>query len=106
MKYEYDIEMYLKKISNSNSYFRTFLNRSSLAVGVLSLNPSEEDTQEPHDSDEIYYILSGNGFLRINKTDYSIKPGKAFFVPKNTDHYFFGNTIKLSVLYFFGASNS
>ena len=88
MKYEYDTERYLKQISNSNSYFNTFLNKSTLAAGILSLAPDETDIQQPHDSDEMYYILNGNGFLRINKTDYTIKPGKAFFVPKNMDHYF------------------
>ena len=102
MKYEYDIETYLKQISNSNSYFNTFLNRDSLAAGILSLEPGGDDTQEPHDSDEMYYVLKGNGFLRINKNDYSVKPGKAFFVPKNIKHHFFGNTKKLTVLYFFG----
>ena len=53
MKYEYDTETYLKQISNSNSYFNTFLNRDSLAAGVLSLKPGEDDTQEPHNSDEM-----------------------------------------------------
>ena len=101
MKYEYDIQTYLKQISNSNSYFNTFLNRDSLAAGILSLEPGEYDTQEPHDSDEMYYVLDGNGFLRINKTDYSIKSGKVFFVPKNVEHYFFGNTKKTYGLVFF-----
>ena len=73
-----------------------------MAAGILSLEPGEEDTQEPHESDEMYYVLKGNGFLRINKNDYSVKPGKAFFVPKNIEHHFFGNTKKLTVLYFFG----
>ena len=104
MKYEYDTETYLKQISNSNSYFNTFLSKDSLAVGILSLEPGDDDTQEPHDSDEIYYVLHGNGFLRINRIDYEIKPGKVFFVPKNVKHCFFGNTKKLTVLYFFGAS--
>ena len=54
-----------------------------MAAGILSLEPGEEDTQEPHESDEIYYIIKGNGSLHINKNDYSVKPGKAFFVPKN-----------------------
>jgi len=34
-------------------------------VGVLFLRPGEKDTQEPHESDEIYYIIAGDGFLRI-----------------------------------------
>ena len=104
MKYEYDTDSYLKQISNSNSYFHTFLDKESLAAGILSLEPGEEDTQEPHESDEMYYVLKGIGFLRINKRDYTVKPGKAFFVTKNTQHYFFGNTKKLTVLYFFGGS--
>ena len=104
MKYEYDTDSYLKQISNSNSYFHTFLDKESLAAGILSLEPGEDDTQEPHESDEMYYVLKGNGFLRINKRDYTVKPGKAFFVTKNTQHYFFGNTKKLTVLYFFGCS--
>jgi len=106
MKYEYDTETYLKQISSSSSYFNTFLDKDSLAAGILSLEPGEEDTQEPHKSDEMYYILKGDGSLRINKNDYYVKPGKAFFVPKNVDHYFFGNTKKLIVLYFFGGPDS
>tara|TARA_B110001454_G_C12525499_1_gene352907 strand:- start:25 stop:309 length:285 start_codon:yes stop_codon:yes gene_type:complete len=88
MKYEYDTEVYLKQISGSSSYFNTFLDKDSLVAGILSLEPGEEDTQEPHESDEMYYILKGDGSLRINKNDYSVKPGKAFFVPKNVGHYF------------------
>ena len=67
MKLEYDLDTYLEKIKNSSSYFHTFINKDSLAAGVLVLKPGEEDTQTPHDSDEVYYILSGNGFLRIKE---------------------------------------
>ncbi len=84
----------------------TFIDKKTLAAGVLLLKPSEEDTQEPHDSDEMYYILEGDGFLKIRNKDYSLKKGKAFFVPKHTEHYFFGNKKKLSVLYFFGGPDN
>ena len=77
-----------------------------MAVGVLFLKPGENDIQEPHDSDEIYYILDGNGFLEINSESYSIKKGQAYFVAKDTQHHFYGNTKNLSVLYFFGSSGS
>ena len=106
MKYEYDTDSYLKQISNSNSYFHTFLDKESLAAGILSLEPGEEDTQEPHESDEMYYILEGDGFLKIKNKKYKLKKGKAFFVPKDTEHYFFGNKTKLKVLYFFGGPDS
>ena len=97
---------YLNKLKRTNSYFHTFLNRESLAVGVLFLKPGENDTQEPHDSDEIYYILDGNGFLEINDESYRIKKGQVYFVAKDLQHHFYGNTKNLSVLYFFGGSDS
>ena len=65
MKFEYNTLDYIHKIDDGNSYFHTFLNGDTLAAGVLILKPGEEDTQLPHDSDEMYYILEGDGFLKI-----------------------------------------
>ncbi|MGY5147380.1 MAG: cupin domain-containing protein [Candidatus Nitrosopumilus sp. bin_7KS] len=106
MKLEYDLDAYLEKIKNNDSYFHTFINKDSLAAGVLVLKPGEEDTQTPHDSDEVYYILSGNGFLKIKDKDYTISKDKLFFVAKNVAHCFHGNTKELKVLYFFGGPDS
>jgi len=78
----------------------------TLAAGVLVLQPGEEDTQTPHDSDEVYYVVKGDGFLKINKKDYPISDGKMYFVQKDVEHYFFGNIKELIVLYFFGGSDS
>ena len=106
MKIQFNTNEYFKKLKNSESYFQTFINKESLAVGIIFLKPGQKDTQEPHESDEVYYILDGNGFLRINKKSYPIKKGQIYFVGKNTAHNFYGNTKNLSVLYFFGSSDS
>ena len=106
MKLEYDLDTYLEKIKNSNSFFQTFINKDSLAAGVLVLKPGEEDTQTPHDSDEVYYVLSGNGFLKIKDKDYKVTKDKLFFVAKDVEHCFHGNTKELKVLYFFGGPDS
>ena len=106
MKFEYDTTDYINKINKGNSYFDTFLNKESLAAGILILKPGEEDTQTPHESDEIYYVIRGDGYLKINKNDYPVSEGKVFFVAKNVKHYFFGNTKDLEVLYFFGGPDS
>ena len=106
MKLEFDLTTYLKKIKNGNSYFQTFINKSSLATGVLVLQPGEEDTQEPHESDEVYYVISGDGFLKIKDKDYKVSKDKLFFVAKNVEHYFHGNKKELKVLYFFGGPDT
>jgi mannose-6-phosphate isomerase-like protein (cupin superfamily) len=106
LKLEYDLTTYLDKIKNSNSYFHTFINKESLAAGILVLKPGEEDTQTPHDSDEVYYVLSGNGYLKIKDKDYKVSKDKLFFVAKDVEHFFHGNTKELKVLYFFGGPDS
>ena len=77
MKIQFNTNEYFKKLKNSESYFQTFINKESLAAGIIFLKPGQKDTQEPHESDEVYYILDGNGFLRINKKSYPIKKGRS-----------------------------
>ncbi|MDH3619108.1 MAG: cupin domain-containing protein, partial [Nitrosopumilus sp.] len=68
--------------------------------------PGEEDTQEPHESDEVYFVIKGDGFLKIENKDYPVKSNKMYFVAKNIDHFFYGNKKELVVLYFFGGPDS
>ena len=106
MNLVFDVNKYIEKIKQSDNYFHTFINKENLATGVLVLQPGEEDTQEPHESDEMYYVISGDGFLKIKDKDYKVSKDKLFFVAKDVEHYFHGNTKELKVLYFFGGPDS
>ncbi len=106
MKLDFDIAEYIDKVRKDPNFFHTFINRQSLAVGVLVLRPGEDDTQEPHESDEVYFIIKGDGFLRIKNKDYPIKENKMYFVAKDITHHFHGNKKELIVLYFFGGPDS
>ena len=106
MKLDFDLSTYVGKIKKSSSYFYTFINKNTLAAGVLVLQPDEKDTQEPHDSDEIYYVIEGDGFLKIKNKNYAVSKDKIFFVEKNVEHHFHGNKTELKILYFFGGSDS
>src|SRR5574339_637018 len=106
LKIEFDINEYIKNISKSNSYYHTFINSENLAAGILRLAPGQEDDQTQHDSDEIYYVVRGDGFLSIAGRDYPVSEAKAYFVGKNIEHKFHGNKSELVVLYFFGGPDS
>ena len=106
MKLDFDVSNSIKKIKKSDMYFHTFINKSSLAAGVLVLKPGEEDTQVPHDTDEVYYVISGDGFLKIKNKDYKVSKDKVFFVAKDVEHHFHGNKKELRVLYFFGGPDT
>jgi mannose-6-phosphate isomerase-like protein (cupin superfamily) len=103
----YDTTSIISKIESNNkknneSYFLDILNTNSLDAGILVLKPGQKDIQQPHSSDEIYYIIEGNGFIEIDKEIYPLQKGTCIFVPSNTSHRFFGNTIRLVTIYIFG----
>ena len=106
MKLEFNLQDTLEKIKKGNSYFHTFINKDSLATGILILKPGEEDTQEPHENDEVYFVISGNGYLKIKNKNYKVSKDKLFFVAKGTSHFFHSNTEDLKVLYFFGGPDN
>ena len=105
LKLEFNLKDTLDKIKKDNSYFHTFINKDSLAAGILFLKPGEEDTQEPHENDEVYFVISGNGYLKIKNKNYKVSKDKLFFVGKGVSLYFHSNTKDLKVLYFFGGSD-
>lgn len=102
MKLDFNVAKYIEKVKNKKNYFYTFINKDTLAAGVLVLEPGEVDTQEPHECDEVYFVLDGDGFLKIKDKDYQVSKNKLYFVAKKTEHYFYGNSKELVALYFFG----
>ena len=46
------------------------------------------DSQTPHAQDELYFIHSGSGTLRIGDEAHDLHPGTAFFVAAGVDHRF------------------
>ncbi|MDI1495854.1 MAG: cupin [Cenarchaeum symbiont of Oopsacas minuta] len=104
MKVEFDVHADATKILKSGKLFHTFFSKDTLECGILCLKKGQKDTQEPHDADEVYYVISGDGYVNIRQKTYAVSPGKAFFVPAGASHNFSKNTRDLVVLYFFGAS--
>ncbi len=106
LKIVFDTNEYVKKIAKSDTYFHTFINNDNLAVGILRLEPGKEDTQEPHETDEVYYVVKGDGFLTINEKNYPVSEGLSYYVARKVPHRFHGNTKELVVMYFFGGPDT
>lgn len=82
-------------------YFIDFMQNESFEVGILRLLPGQKDIQDTHSSDEFYFVVAGNGKIRVSHTDHAINKGSCIFVPANTNHYFHSNEDELIVLYVF-----
>ena len=69
-------------------------------LGVYVLVAPEADRQQPHDDDEIYVVLQGQGILDVEGQAVPVKEGDAVFVEAGADHRFSAYE-QLSVLVIF-----
>ena len=71
-----------------------------LELGVYVLVAPEPDRQQPHEEDEVYIVLEGNGLLEIEGESLPVAEGSAVFVEAGAEHRFSAYE-QLSVLVIF-----
>jgi mannose-6-phosphate isomerase-like protein (cupin superfamily) len=77
-----------------------FFASEKLSVG-LSIWPSgTTDRQRPHAEDEVYYVISGRGTIRVADEDRPVQPGSLVFVAAQVEHRFHTIEEDLRVLVF------
>lgn len=86
----FDLDKIISNIPEDN-YWVDFIKTKHLEAGILRLLPGEKDTQTPHESDELYFVIEGKGFLKMGSKDMPVKKGSIAFVPANLPHHFYGN---------------
>jgi len=74
-----------------------------LELGVYVLVAPEPDRQQPHEDDEVYVVLEGEGTLEVEGDSVELREGHAVFVPAGAEHRFVGYE-HLSVLVVFERS--
>ena len=76
------------------------LNRGTLEVGLYA--PEGVDPQQPHDQDECYVILEGDGRFEMGDETVPFQPGDFFFVPAGVPHRFleFDDSFKAWVIFY------
>ena len=103
MERSYELGKILSGLEDwKEDYYVDFLNTKSFEAGIIRLRKDQEDTQSTHSVDEIYYVIEGEGLIRIGEEDYEVHKGIVVFVPANTKHRFHRNIGDLIVLYVFG----
>lgn len=97
----FELQDLVSRLEKEGGYFLDFLKIRDLEAGIIVLHPGEEDTQEPHPADELYYIIEGSGLMELGESKRSVKKGSIIFVPAKMHHRFYGNKEDLVILYMF-----
>ncbi len=88
------------RLARSQQYHE-FLRRDSMSAGLYVLRAREQDPQTPHDQDELYYVVSGRGTIRVGEDDRDVGAGSIVFVEAGVEHRFHTITANLTVLVVF-----
>ncbi len=86
--------------------YREFLRVPALSAGVYVLGAGDTDPQRPHREDEIYYVTSGRGMIRVGTEDQPVEPGSIVYVPPRVEHRFHSITEELRLLVVFAPAET
>ena len=95
-----------EKLRASHASYREFLRVPSMSCGLYSLPMGADDPQVPHTEDELYYVASGEGRIRMGLEDQPVRPGAIVFVPKGVEHKFHSITADLVLLVVFSPART
>jgi mannose-6-phosphate isomerase-like protein (cupin superfamily) len=102
----HDLKELLDVHSENGRLYHEFIKVPALSVGLYCLPAGGEDPQQPHNEDEVYYIISGRGKIHVAGENRMVIPGTTVFVGANVVHYFHTITEDLTILVFFAPAES
>jgi mannose-6-phosphate isomerase-like protein (cupin superfamily) len=85
----------------SGRLYLEFLKVPAISAGLYTLRAGQDDPQQPHTEDEIYYVVSGKASFVGGDKEYKVQAGTVLFVEANLEHHFLNIEENLSVLVIF-----
>lgn len=89
------------EIEVSGKSWLPFLQGDKVLAGLYYLKAGDTDPQQPHQTDEVYYVLTGKAMFEVDGEHKAIKTGDVLFVKAQIDHRFYGIEEDLKLLVFF-----
>jgi len=77
-----------------------FFASEKLSVGLSVWPAGTIDGQQPHEEDEVYYVISGRGSIRVAGEQRPVRAGSLVFVAAQVEHRFHDIEEDLRVLVF------
>ena len=102
----FEMTQLIDQRNRQNRPYLEFLRTSSLSLGLYMLPAGGADPQQPHNEDEVYYVASGRGVIRVGDEDRAVGAGSVVFVQAGVEHRFHSLAEDLVVLVFFAPPES
>ncbi|MBW2271907.1 MAG: cupin domain-containing protein [Deltaproteobacteria bacterium] len=99
----FDLEELLQKKSSIEAPYLEFLRVPALSCGVFTLKAGSRDMQNPHDEDEVYYVVSGCARVRVGEEERAVRSGSILYIRATAEHSFFEIEEDMTMLVFFAS---
>ena len=86
--HSFEIAAVKQRLAEAGGGYEVVHDSAGLEVGVYVLVAPEPDRQQPHEDDEVYVVLEGNGVLEVEGESVPVEEGTAVFVEAGADHRF------------------
>ncbi len=74
-------------VEREHSDNKHIVRRDDLKIGLISVRPHDELPIHTHErEDQFYYVLQGEGVVRMADRDFPLKPGLAVTIPPGVPH--------------------
>lgn len=77
----------IEAVAREHSDNKHIVRRDNLKMGLISVRPHEELPVHIHDhEDQLYYVLEGEGQVRMNDQEFDLRPGVAVAIRPGVAH--------------------
>jgi mannose-6-phosphate isomerase-like protein (cupin superfamily) len=97
----FEVDELIAAARDGRKAYHEFLRVPDLSAGLYRLAAGSVDPQLPHTEDEVYYVISGRGRIRVGGEDRAVMPGSLVYVEKQVEHKFHSIVEDLTLLVFF-----
>jgi mannose-6-phosphate isomerase-like protein (cupin superfamily) len=77
-----------------------------MSLGIYRLAAGQQDPQRPHQEDEVYYVIEGQGMIHVAGDEQKVEAGDLVFVAAGDVHYFHEIVKDLTLLVFFAPAET
>jgi mannose-6-phosphate isomerase-like protein (cupin superfamily) len=96
----FDVARATERLADQGGGYEVVHESPGLEIGVYVLVAPEPDRQTPHEFDEVYVVLDGEGDIEVDGELRHLSEGDAVFVDARADHRFTGyETLSLLVVF-------
>ena len=97
----FELDTFLTELKSTGRPWKTIMDGENVLTGLYVLKAGTEDRQNPHDTDEVYYVTSGKAKFIAGEETVEVKTGSIIFVKAEIPHRFFDIEEDLVLVVFF-----